>query len=153
MTFARPPPALMGIASPPPGRPVPHRSAFVLATRAQCPNLSPRVTKLAPLHRASLHFLFFRFVFTLTFRACLSSLSPSFRWRRPRSADSFDLDYGGGAAWGLGPLTRSTSQAFANWPVAKAERERETTGAASTLPTWRLPTSSARRQDGLSLQS
>ena len=153
MTFARPPPALMGIASTPPGRPVPH--PFGLCSRDSGPvpqSLSP-CDQIGPLRRASLHFLFFRFVFTLTFRACLSSLSPSFRWRRPRSADSFDLDYGGGAAWGLGPLTRSTSQAFANWPVAKAERERETTGAASTLPTWRLPTSSARRQDGLSLQS
>ena len=140
-------------------REYPSRSArppsFGLCSRDSGPvpqSLSP-CDQIGPLRRASLHFLFFRFVFTLTFRACLSSLSPSFRWRRPRSADSFDLDYGGGAAWGLGPLTRSTSQAFANWPVAKAERERETTGAASTLPTWRLPTSSARRQDGLSLQS
>ena len=114
----------------------PSRSArppsFGLCSRDSGPvpqSLSP-CDQIGPLRRASLHFLFFRFVFTLTFRACLSSLSPSFRWRRPRSADSFDLDYGGGAAWGLGPLTRSTSQAFANWPVADSLRlrERETDG-------------------------
>ena len=108
MTFALPPPALMGITSPSPAlslpvdpsHPVPHRSAFVLAPRAQSLSLS-RVTKLALLRRASLLFLFFPFVFTLTFRASdprtgpLSS--PAFRWRRPRSADSFDLDDGGAA--------------------------------------------------------
>ena len=48
----------------------------------------------------------------------LSSLSPSFR-RRTHSTWTM-------AAVRLGPLTRSTSQAFANWPVAEAERE--TTG-------------------------
>ena len=40
------------------------------------PSLSPRVTKLALLGRASLLFLFFPFVFTLTFRASHLSILP-----------------------------------------------------------------------------
>ena len=72
--------------------------SFGLCSRDSGPvpqSLSP-CDQIGPLRRASLHFLFFRFVFTLTFRACLSSLSlhPSVVGVQLRT-----LDYGGGAAW------------------------------------------------------
>ena len=60
------------------------------------------------------------------------------------------------AAVRLGPLTRSTSQAFANWPVAEAERERRRARRPPCQPGGGFPLralAASRRRDGWSLQS
>ena len=145
MTFAPlPPPALMGITSPPPGRPVPHRSAFVLAPRAQslspCDQIGPPRSRLPPLP-----FLPFRLHPDIP---RLSSLHPSVGGVRDRRTHSTWTR----APVRLGPLTRSMSQALANWPVAEAERDDGRPPCQpGGFPLRALAAS--RRQDGLSLQS